>query len=647
MASSQKVAQIYSELVLQTAQFKAALGDAGTATRQWSAQMRHETEEAKGSIALLGEQIGVVLPRHLRTFVAGLPGVTTAMSAAFNAIAIFALIDVVVKAGEKIEEFASKAENAGEKNKQAWDKSTGSLKLQTEEIELSNVKLENQIAKLEHKPQNGLAEALIEARIEAQRLSEKLLAANDDALKLLKSQSAGVLAQLVGHGGTDYEQTMVQQHTRWIAQQSTPQGQLNESKSFGASLNTRLTELQGWQDHPSATRFANNLPDEIQAVKDLIAQQRVEQSLIEASMTHGADQQTADKLTKQNENNKASLEAQRKADEERLKQFQLAFDQQKTAYGMDAAQERSYWENKLSSFKVGSSQYLSVFEKYTSASLELTKQFEKIRKESIGSNEPAPVFGTTRGGSGDNALAAATTRNTEAQAQLNSEWAQAKERIDVLTGAITPHQAALDAAAMHADEYRAKLTALQNELTELHANDGLAAILGPDKETQAKQQGVQTQIDELTGKYRIQKLEDAQSALDTTWRGMVDNVWDELIKRSQQTQQELQHIATQFVDGINSQLAKGMTGQKMNFSGVFQSASEGLAKSSLEKVEGGAAKAFGLGGKRTGNSPNDAIYTINVGGSGAASMPNLSGIFRNTQPKVTGPGGAGIENLGL
>ena len=68
MATNQaRVAQIYAELQLSTAKFKAALGEATNESRRFSSEMRKSTEEAKGSIALLGEQIGVVLPRHLRT----------------------------------------------------------------------------------------------------------------------------------------------------------------------------------------------------------------------------------------------------------------------------------------------------------------------------------------------------------------------------------------------------------------------------------------------------------------------------------------------------------------------------------------------------------------------------------------------------
>src|SRR5580692_994350 len=108
MPNQQKVSEIYADLVLNTAKFKAAMNDANAETKKWAANTRAEAAEAKGAIALLGDEIGLRLPRHLRSFVAELPGVASAMSAAFNTIAIVGLISIVVEAGKKVYEFVEK-----------------------------------------------------------------------------------------------------------------------------------------------------------------------------------------------------------------------------------------------------------------------------------------------------------------------------------------------------------------------------------------------------------------------------------------------------------------------------------------------------------------------------------------------------------
>jgi hypothetical protein len=61
--------------------------------------------QARESAALLGEEVGVHIPRGLATFLAELPAVGQAMSLAFSGFAILGLIEVLVKAGEKIAEF--------------------------------------------------------------------------------------------------------------------------------------------------------------------------------------------------------------------------------------------------------------------------------------------------------------------------------------------------------------------------------------------------------------------------------------------------------------------------------------------------------------------------------------------------------------
>src|SRR5579863_7147387 len=72
-----------------------ALRNVGTAGEEAAAEVVAGAEaiggsmrEARGGIALMGEEIGVKVPRHLQTFLAGLPGVQTAMSLAFAPLAI-------------------------------------------------------------------------------------------------------------------------------------------------------------------------------------------------------------------------------------------------------------------------------------------------------------------------------------------------------------------------------------------------------------------------------------------------------------------------------------------------------------------------------------------------------------------------------
>lgn len=88
-ASTQKVSQSFKEMATET---------------------EFSMHEAKGSMALLSEEIGVKIPRHLRGFIAEMPGVGAALSSAFSAIAIVALLEVLNRVVEKFVEWQESAE---------------------------------------------------------------------------------------------------------------------------------------------------------------------------------------------------------------------------------------------------------------------------------------------------------------------------------------------------------------------------------------------------------------------------------------------------------------------------------------------------------------------------------------------------------
>ncbi|MBZ5566565.1 MAG: hypothetical protein LAN64_01810 [Acidobacteriia bacterium] len=116
------VGAIQIDLVAGLAKFKEGMREgtdvATRETRAMSQAMRSETQEARGSLMLLGEEVGVRMPRHLQAFVVQLPGVAKVMSAAFSSIAVLALIEVIVKGIEKITEWQKKAQELAD----AWKK---------------------------------------------------------------------------------------------------------------------------------------------------------------------------------------------------------------------------------------------------------------------------------------------------------------------------------------------------------------------------------------------------------------------------------------------------------------------------------------------------------------------------------------------
>lgn len=100
--------------------------DAG---RRSSASLR----EARGEAALLGEEFGIRLPRHVRNFVAELPGVGTALQAAFSATAVLFIVQALFQAEQKLEAWLNKVPEAVKKTIE-WQKGMAELYVSTKKV---------------------------------------------------------------------------------------------------------------------------------------------------------------------------------------------------------------------------------------------------------------------------------------------------------------------------------------------------------------------------------------------------------------------------------------------------------------------------------------------------------------------------------
>ena len=197
----------------QLSQLKGKVGETGAATRK-------EFSEARGTVMVLGEEIGVHLPRHVQRFIAELPGVAGAMSAAFSGVAVVAIGVAIYEAGEKVVEFIHKNEEAARKNAEAWRSVSTPLRLSTEQLQLANDKLSNAIAKVEHKPENKLKEALDEAIVSADELAQKL---DTDIAKIAETlkaqQQSGVFGFLMRVSGNAGDTSGVSMQARGFQEQ--------------------------------------------------------------------------------------------------------------------------------------------------------------------------------------------------------------------------------------------------------------------------------------------------------------------------------------------------------------------------------------------------------------------------------------------
>jgi hypothetical protein len=129
---STTIGEVNINLRLSTAQFKTDVrngsSEARNATKKMKEDIADDTGEAKASLALLGEEFGIKIPRHIRAFITELPGVAPALDAAFNSVAVVALIGVIVEAAQKVKEFWESLGKLSAEEQALLDKATKGAK---------------------------------------------------------------------------------------------------------------------------------------------------------------------------------------------------------------------------------------------------------------------------------------------------------------------------------------------------------------------------------------------------------------------------------------------------------------------------------------------------------------------------------------
>src|SRR5580765_341087 len=101
-----------------------------------------EFHRAQGEVALIGELFGIRLPRHVRSFIAALPGVGEALSAAFSATAVIFIGIAIYKAIEAVQKFQERATELAQGWVDIGEKSKASLASMDDQILETQITLE-------------------------------------------------------------------------------------------------------------------------------------------------------------------------------------------------------------------------------------------------------------------------------------------------------------------------------------------------------------------------------------------------------------------------------------------------------------------------------------------------------------------------
>jgi hypothetical protein len=190
---SADVGTIRISLIANTASFEPALSKANQTAKNSARGIQEsfngiDLHESRGSLMLIDEMLGIHLPRHATAFAATLPGIQTALAAAFPLAAVAAIAMGLFHATEA----AQKHREEVEKQKKDLDDATEALTKHTASLEADRLKLADHIAVLEGRPtQNKVKEALEQARVAAANLNKELGDSIVKITELLEKQSVG------------------------------------------------------------------------------------------------------------------------------------------------------------------------------------------------------------------------------------------------------------------------------------------------------------------------------------------------------------------------------------------------------------------------------------------------------------------------
>lgn len=193
MSNGITIGEVNINLRMSLAQFKQDTRDgqqaASVATKQIADDVKENSGEARGALVLLGEEIGVHIPRHLQAFIAELPGVSTALNAAFNSVAVLAIIGLIVEITEKVAKFQENAKK---------------LKEEMENVESAGVDAFR-----------ALDVRVLELQKEIATLSGDKVAALQDSLKILNLTTLGDLSNQLKAVSKELDELLSKQVTSW------------------------------------------------------------------------------------------------------------------------------------------------------------------------------------------------------------------------------------------------------------------------------------------------------------------------------------------------------------------------------------------------------------------------------------------------
>jgi hypothetical protein len=676
-----------------------ALNKLKGSTSETSRHARAEMTEARHSIHLVTEEIGVHLPRALQGFVAKLPGVAEVMAHAFSAVAVIGLGMVIVETGKKVYEFIEKQKKASEEAERATKKLMSSREQATLEIEVANAKLDEQIAKLEKKPGDGMKTALAEARLEAFRLGESLEHDVEEAHKLIEtSMSAGFLQKTflaaAGSEGTLDQITKYQEELGKVTETADPKKRTADIQALTVERLKKLDEeiaarkeLQALQEkYNKAVIGEGAMPaadvSRLTALQGRFGKAGMEQD--QTTVLRGLDtfhhmvrgqelfaDATAEQIEKQGHERelqaakdradlaKEASEAIKRQTLERVAAMEDELAQAKIGHAMSIEEERAFWQKRYQTgVNLADPINLLIAKRISSLSQEIFKKDQTDAKEWIKMMTDLQSE-STRATAQNNPLMPDREEARNASQTEGARMAALHDRPEILrqiadaqnelTASEQVQSNAMEESTARIMHQTAVLRKLRDELSLIEDERIAIRILGPSSYT------AQMNPDVLQNQ-AIQKEAEIQAAQQTlqyqkerdTFGGEMQQMFSEWIKRTTDLRGAVASIFDQSLSTVNSAILKTMTDpyHRGDWKAAGKSIFSGIAGTGLTAAEGALMKAFGLGSHKPTGTAQDPMWIRDAGTAVGKTGSNVFGSILDSSTTAHGGGSAVGSILG-
>lgn len=645
--------------------------------------------EARGETALLGEMFGIHLPRHVRSFVAGLPGMGSALSAAFSATAVFFLIEALIQGAEKLSTFIAntfiytqaakdaaaaqivlnqkfletaqainKAKaaledyglTASQKTAKAIEGHTKSLADNSQAIEANKLKMA-QLAKEQADSEAAAEKAamLLNSMAPDMAVYTDAVKDNSQAIQDLKDKNAlltrgmeelRIEMQVLNLQLRDEEDAA--RKATLAKQEAYGQAQINGAKTVGSAVlalqKAQATALIGLDSSTAGTRLL---------LDQHFAQQQYQLDLATAQKTIAATQQAENQvyeIERSNLQNRLSVQkTMGAAGVEAVKATQVQIEELAKSHGLKLKTEQAKANAEIEALEKGHET------KLLNDATKFKNEFDQIIKAAF-----AP--GTGRGlGAGLGEVVqefqqiedAAKRLGVTLESSLAKSTADAKKAVDVLTQAYKSNRVTLD------DLHRAELAHVQAELAEARATGQNTLALQREEAELKKLIPVVRDAD-----HTHQGLQKIILKTDEAFNGFVSA----MASGSESIGQAAKKMTEQMIAAlVQYAVAKGAASLAQGFSDLGDPFTAPLAPAAFEGAAlwfalAGAGAAVegalsGSGGGSSGSRGNNVTSSSNPGAgqtssSGGGSNQTVSVTHLAAGGLVTGPTRAIIGEKG-